>query len=181
MYKKIIKPLFDIVFSLILIITFFPLFIIMSILIKIELGSPIIYKQERVGKNKKSFIMYKFRTMKENSGSYLERTTKLTRFLRNIGIDELPQLFNILKQDMSFVGPRPFILNEQLPNDKIDDIIYSVKPGVTGLASSMGRREVTHKKRLEYDVEYVKKISLWLDIKIVLKTIKVLIEQNIKR
>lgn len=180
MYRKYIKRLLDIIFSIILIILLFPIMIIVGLICKIQMKH-IIFKQRRVGKNKQVFTIYKFQSMKDLKGDYYKRTTKTTRILRNIGLDELPQLFNILKGDMSFVGPRPFIENEKLPPEKIDDIMYSVLPGVTGLASAMGRRTVGHHQRLLYDYEYARKLSFLLDIKIIILTIKVLILQNFKR
>ena len=180
MYKNIFKPILDIVFSILLIIILFPLMIIISIILLFDIGCPIIFKQTRTGKNKKAFTMYKFRTMKDIDGDYYLKTTKFTRFLRNFGLDEIPQLFNILKQDMSFVGPRPFIVDEKLPT-KPKKIIYSVLPGVTGLASAKGRRLITHQKRLEYDYKYIKNMNIFLDIKIIISTIFVLIKQNIVR
>ena len=181
MYKKYGKPLLDIFFSFLLILILSPLMILLAILIRINLGSPILFKQVRVGLNKKEFTIYKFRTMKNIIASDKDRTTKFTRFLRNFGLDELPQLFNIIKQDMSFVGPRPFIANEKLPDTKIDDMIYTVLPGITGLAQSKGRRAISHQQRLKYDCEYVQNISFLLDLKIIFSTIKLLIIQNIKR
>ena len=180
MYKKIFKPILDIIFSILLIIILFPLMLIISFILLFDIGCPIIFKQKRTGKNKKTFTIYKFRTMKEIDGDYYFKTTKFTRFLRNFGLDEIPQLFNILKQDMSFVGPRPFIVDEQLPIQP-KKILYSVLPGVTGLASAKGRRLITHQKRLEYDYKYIENISLFLDIKIIVQTIFVLIKQNIVR
>lgn len=168
MYEKYIKRIFDIVFSIIFLLILFPLFIITGIICLICNGG-IIYKQDRVGLNKKSFVMYKFKSLNDLPGNNYERSNNLTRFIRQIGLDELPQFINILKGDMSFVGPRPFIKDEPLPI-RPKRIIYKVKPGFTGMAQSHGRRQIGHKQRLEYDEYYVKNISFILDLKIILRT-----------
>lgn len=178
MYKKYIKRLIDIILSLLLIITLLPLIILISIIEIFNIGFPIIFKQSREGKNKMPFNIYKFRTLKINYNN--DTTTKFTRFLRKTGLDELPQLFNILKGDMSFIGPRPFLINDSLPDDYIDPIRYTVKPGIFGLAQANGRREIEHHEKLKYDVEYTKNISFLLDFKCFFKTIYVVIIQSIK-
>ena len=123
--------------------------------------------------------MYKFRTMIENDKlSDKQRITKFGRILRNFSIDELPQLFNVLNGTMSIVGPRPFICGELLPKDKIDDLRYSVKPGMTGYAQVMGKRLCTHKNKLKYDIMYARNISFLLDIKILILTFKVIFQQE---
>lgn len=178
MYKKYFKRFLDIVMSLILIILLFPIMIVVAIISKITVGN-IIYKQYRNGKNKKSFVLYKFKTMLDIDGDNNTRTPKMMRKIRIWGLDELPQLFNILKGDMSFVGPRPFITDEVLP-EKPSDIIYSVRPGLVSLAVANGRRKITHHKRLEYDYKYVNNISFKLDLQIILKTIQTLFKQNLR-
>ena len=116
--------------------------------------------------------MYKFRTMINNNLlSDKDRITKVGRILRNTSLDELPQLFNILKGDMSIIGPRPFIVGETLPDDFIDNVRYTVRPGMTGYAQIHGKRKVTHKKKLEYDVWSAKNLSFKLDVKILVLTI----------
>ena len=165
MYKKYIKRLLDILFSVILIILLLPLMIILGILSKIYVGN-VIYKQSRDGRNKKSFTMYKFKTMLDIKGDYKTRTPVVMRKVRSLGLNELPQLFNILKGDMSFIGPRPFITGEVLPKYP-DPITYEVAPGLISLAISNGRRNITHEERLKYDVIYVKKISFKLDVEII--------------
>ncbi len=173
MYKKYIKRLLDILFSSVLIIALFPLMIIVGITCKIIAGH-FIFKQPRDGKNKKSFVIYKFNSIKPDF-SY----SGVLNVIRSYGLDELPQLFNILKGDMAFVGPRPFITGESLPSDPINPIIYSVRPGVMSLATAKGRRYITHKKRLEYDVEYIKKMSFIFDVYVIVGTIGVIIKQSI--
>lgn len=178
MYKNIFKRLLDIFFSLLLIILLLPLMIIVGVMSKIYTGN-VIYKQPRDGKHKKSFMMYKFKTMLDIDGDYKTRTPMVMRKVRCLGLDELPQLFNILKGDMSFFGPRPFITGEVLPKNP-DKIIYTVSPGLISLAISKGRRNITHEERLKYDVIYVKEISFKLDVKIIFRTIYILIKQNFR-
>lgn len=170
MYRKYIKRLLDIIISFILIIVLSPIFLITSILIILSLGFPIIFKQTREGQNKKSFIMYKFRTMNFNEDLNREdRMTKITKFIDNFKFNELPQLFNVLKGDMSLVGPRPFIPGDILPKKPYKERYY-VRPGMTGLAQINGGRYISHEKKLEYDVIYNDKISFLLDLKILILT-----------
>ena len=178
MYKKYFKRLLDMFFSIILIIMLFPIGLIVGILCKYNTGK-VFYLQKRDGKNKKSFTMYKFCSMKEIDGNYMERTTKTTRFLRSLGFDELPQLINILKGDMSFIGPRPFITGEILPQEPSDKI-YAVLPGVISLAVAQGRRKISHENRLKYDEVYATNITFKQDVVILFKTIGVLIRQNVR-
>jgi len=169
---KVVKRVLDIILSLVFIILLSPVFLIISLILLFTLKYEIIFKQKREGKNKKTFIMYKFRTMINNNLlSDKERITKVGRVLRNTSLDELPQLFNILKGDMSIIGPRPFIVGETLPKDYIDDVRYTVRPGMTGYAQIHGKRKVTHKQKLEYDVWYAKNLSFYLDIKILVLTV----------
>ena len=173
MYKKYIKRLLDIILSIVLIILFVPLFIIVGLLCFIVTGK-IIFKQNRDGLNKKSFIIYKFSSIKS------DRTySKILNFIRSFGMDELPQLINILKGDMSFIGPRPFITGETLPNDYIDPIIYTIRPGIISLATARGRRRLTHKMRLACDLEYSNNVTFINDVTIIFKTIGILFKQNI--
>ena len=146
MYRRYFKRLLDIIFSLLLIVILLPVFVVTGIICKI-VDKQVFFFQKRDGLHKKSFTIYKFCSMKNISGNYLERTTKMTRIIRNLGLDELPQLINILKGDMSFIGPRPFITGEPLePTPK--DIIYKVRPGLISLAIAKGRRKVSYKNRL---------------------------------
>ncbi|HEY8361531.1 MAG TPA: sugar transferase [Tissierellaceae bacterium] len=180
------KRVFDIIFSLIGLIIAFPIMVIFSILIVLETpGSPI-YCQERVGKNGKHFKIYKLRSMykdaEANGAQWAEkddpRVTKMGRFIRRTRIDELPQLFNVLKGDMSIVGPRPerpiftYKFNEEIPGF-INRL--KVKPGITGWAQVNGGYELTPAEKLQYDLYYIENRSLWLDIKIILKTVKIIL------
>ena len=177
MYKKYIKRILDIIASIILIIVFLPLMLIIYIIEIFNIKFPIIFKQEREGINKKPFKMYKFRTLKIQGDN--NSRTKFTNILRKTGLDELPQLFNVLKGDMSIIGPRPFLVNDNLPNDYIDPMRYTVKPGIFGLAQSHGRRDVNHKKKLEYDTIYAKNVNFILDFKIFFKTALMMIKHII--
>ena len=166
MYKKYIKRILDIIISFILILITFPLIIILLIVTKFNFkGSPI-FKQLRIGLNEKHFYMYKIKTMDDKN----KDTTKFSRFLRNTGLDELLQLYNVLIGDMSIIGPRPFIVNDPLPT-MYKTKRHSVKPGITGYAQVNGRRENSHNKKLELDNYYVDNISFILDLKIFFKTI----------
>lgn len=180
MYKPF-KRLLDIILSLVAIILFSWLFIILALLIKIEDSGNIVFKQKRIGKNKKHFFIYKFRTMKtttpkdvpthllENPESYI---TSIGKFLRKSSLDELPQLFNILKGDMSIVGPRPALWNQyDLIAERDKNGSNSLTPGLTGWAQVNGRDELPIEIKAGYDGEYVKKISLLFDIKIILLTV----------
>ena len=185
MYKKYFKRVMDFVLSLMAIIVLSPVLLVVAVLVRTKLGSPVLFKQERPGKDEKIFKLYKFRTMtdeKDENGKLLPDEVRLTKFgkmLRSTSLDELPQLINILKGDMSFVGPRPFITGEELPK-KPSDIIYTVKPGVISLATANGRRKISHEMRLKYDEVYVSNVTFKQDVVILFKTLAVLIKQNVR-
>lgn len=179
MSKKIqffIKRIFDIVISFIGLIVLFPIILLVALLIRINLGSPVIFKQERPGYKQKSFFVYKFRTMnnkKDEFGNLLPDSERLTSFgeiIRKLSLDELPQLINVLKGDMSLVGPRPLLVR-YLPYYKERELIrFNVKPGITGLAQINGRNTVSWDERFKYDIYYVENYNLFLDIKILFLT-----------
>lgn len=177
MYRKYIKRLLDIIISFCALVILSPILLIVAILVRIKLGSPVIFCQERPGKDEKIFKLYKFRSMsnkKDENGNLLpdeQRLTKFGKILRATSLDELPELFNILKGDMSLVGPRPLAV-VYLPyyNEK-EKHRHDVKPGLTGLAQVNGRNALNWEERFEYDIEYVNNISFINDIKILLKTI----------
>lgn len=177
-YVNIIKRIFDIVASSLALIVLSPVFLVLTILIKIKLGSPVLFCQERIGKDNRPFNMYKFRSMAnlyDENGNLLPDDIRCTNFgkkLRATSLDELPEFIHIFKGDMSFVGPRP-LPTEYLPyyND-IEIHRHDVLPGLTGWAQVNGRTALAWDKRFEYDVEYVKGCSLWMDLKIVFLTIK---------
>jgi lipopolysaccharide/colanic/teichoic acid biosynthesis glycosyltransferase len=156
-----------------------PIYAVIAIVVKLSNPGPVIFKQERAGKEGKPFIFYKFRTMKldvdpfgpsPKSGDDL-RLTKIGKFLREYSLDELPQLFNVLKGDMSVVGPRPLYMSQVAEWNDHQKKRLLVKPGLTGLAQVSGRGELTSEEKLELDVKYVERAGLWLDFKIVLSTI----------
>lgn len=176
-YEKYIKRLLDILFSVILLILIGWLILVLVILVKIKLGSPVIFKQSRPGKDGKVFNIYKFRTMTnelDEDGNLLPDDMRLIsfgKFLRSTSMDELPELWNILIGEMSFVGPRP-LLTEYIPYYKEDERVrHSVRPGLTGWAQVNGRNASGWDQRLEQDIYYVNNISLVLDIKILFKTV----------
>jgi len=177
LYARFIKRLFDIIISLCVIILFSWLYIILIILVKIKLGSPVFFHQDRPGKDEKIFGLYKFRSMtdeRDENGELLSdeiRLTKFGRFLRKSSLDELPEFYNILKGDMSFVGPRPLLIKYLPYYDEVQKHRHDVRPGLTGLAQVNGRNALQWDKRFEYDVEYVKNISLLLDLKIIFMTV----------
>jgi len=171
-----LKRMFDVVLVLILIVFLLPVYMIVSLLIVITMGSPILFKQKRPGKDGKIFEIYKFRTMTDETdekGGLLsdeKRLTKMGKFIRSTSLDELPQLFNVLKGDMSFVGPRPLLV-EYLPlyNEK-QKKRHNVKPGITGWAQVNGRNSISWEEKFDYDVWYVEHQSFLLDMKILWMT-----------
>lgn len=181
-YKQFIKRSLDVIGALILMILTFPLFVLVWILIKIFMGSPVILPQKRAGHHGKIFTLYKFRTMsfeKFPSGKLLPdemRITKLGAFLRKTSLDEIPQFYNVLKGDMSFIGPRPFMECEIKALSKKSFRRHDVLPGLSGLAQISGRNEITVEEKISKDLEYVDNISFLLDAKIFIITlIKVLL------
>lgn len=183
MYKNYIKRLFDIIFSLLLLALILPIILVVGILIKIEDGGPIFYFGERLGRNKKIFKMFKLRSMKVNApdirnkdGSTYNaaddpRLTKIGKFIRKTSIDELPQIINILKGDMSFIGPRPDLPEHLYCYEKDEVRKLEVLPGVSGYNQAYHRNAVIWKERLKNDVYYVDHISFIMDLKILFKTI----------
>ena len=177
MYAKYIKRILDLILSLMALIILMPLMLIIYILVRVKLGKPAIFKQERPGKDEKIFTLYKFRTMtdeKDENGNLLPDEQRLTRFgkiLRSTSLDELPELVNIIKGDMSIVGPRPLLV-EYLPlYTEEQKKRHLVKPGLTGLAQISGRNAITWEQKFKEDIEYINNITLWNDIKIIFKTI----------
>lgn len=169
---KMLKTLFDKTLALVLIILFSPIYIIVSLMILFKMGRPILFRQKRPGKNEQIFGIYKFRTMtneKDEFGNLLpdeQRLVGVGKFIRSTSLDELPQLFNVLKGEMSFVGPRPLLI-EYLPlyNEK-QKKRHDVLPGITGWAQVNGRNAISWEQKFDYDVWYVQNQSFWLDIKI---------------
>lgn len=178
MYKHFFKRLLDIMISGIGLICLSPIIGILAILVRTKLGSPIIFKQERPGRNEKIFTLKKFRTMTNEcdaAGNLLpdaQRLTKFGRFLRSTSLDELPELWNIFCGDMSLIGPRPLLISYLPYYTQREKLRHTVRPGLTGLAQISGRNYLEWDKRLEKDVEYVENLSFGLDFKIFFMTIK---------
>lgn len=193
----ILKNIIDSIISIILIIALSPLFIIIAVIIKIDSEGPVIFKQIRVGKNNEEFLIYKFRTMvkdaeknfsinldKDNIGSFIfqdkndTRITKIGKILRKTSLDELPQLFNVLIGNMSLVGPRPEIPSVAQYYNEHQKLRLCVKPGITGLAQVSGRGEIELDKTIGYDIEYIKKFSLLLDLIILIRTVSAVFKRE---
>ena len=198
MNYKIIKRFLDFIFAFLLIILLIPLFLIIGILIKISSKGSIIYIQKRIGKNNTSFSCYKFRTMHPQSKYLLKkilvknkdfknqfsearkivndpRITRFGKFLRFSSLDELPQIFNVLIGDMSFIGPRPIVKSEIKKYGKEFGKVFSIKPGISGLWQVSGRNNLPYDKRVELDINYSENINFLLDIKIFIRTILVIL------
>ncbi len=184
MYKTYIKRITDLTLTFFGMLFLLPIFLLIILIVKINLGSPIFFIQKRPGLNGKVFNIYKFRTMINKSDKYgnllsdEKRLTKFGKFLRSTSLDELPELINVLKGDMSLVGPRPLLV-EYLPlYSKRQSIRHEVKPGITGWAQINGRNAISWNEKFELDVWYVYNLSIGLDIKILWLTLKKVILRN---
>lgn len=190
MYKRFFKRAFGILFALLGLIVTSPVMAIVAILIKIESPGPVIFKQQRIGKDGKVFEIYKFRSMCQNaektgSGVYSDkndsRVTKIGKFIRATSIDEIPQFLNVLKGDMAFIGPRPPLTYHPWPYDQYTEQqkkMFNVRPGLTGWAQVHGRKQVEWNKRIELNVWYVENVSFLLDLKIIFSTLLKLIKDD---
>ncbi|MBQ9072385.1 MAG: sugar transferase [Bacilli bacterium] len=197
-----LKRMFDIIFGIIVLILLIPISILIKIITLLNKDfNSIFYVQVRIGKNGKKFNLYKFRTMIPNAEEELEellkikkyknewdknqklkndpRITKIGKILRKTSIDELPQFINILKGDMSLIGPRPLVDGELQKHKGNPKIYHSIKPGITGWWVCNGRQEMTYKKRLNLEYYYIKNMGIWMDIKCIFKTIKIVLKGNI--
>ena len=168
----IIKYILDRLIGIVLAIVLLPFMIIIAIIIKIDSKGPVFFKQKRTGKKGKSFTIYKYRTMINDV------PTKFGSFLRKTSLDELPQIYSIIIGKMSFIGPRPWMEEYFYSMNIVQKHRYDVLPGLTGYAQVMGRNNITIFKKIDYDLEYIKKYSLWLDIKIIFMTIKTVISKQ---
>lgn len=188
-FQLFIKRAFDLTVSIILLIllTVIPFMIIIPICIKLTSKGPAVFTQERIGKNGKVFKIYKFRTMRipedslDENGNQLEpkqRITKFGAFLRKTSLDELMQIFNIINGTMSFVGPRPTLPYQAERYDETQKKRLNMRPGLTGWAQVNGRNDITWSEKIVYDVEYIEKFSIWFDIKILFKTVGVVLRQG---
>ena len=176
-YRKYIKRIFDIMLSAIAIILLSPVYLILYVLVRIKLGSPVLFHQDRPGKDGRIFHMYKFRSMtdeRDENGELLPDEVRLTSFgrkLRATSLDELPELFCIMKGDMSIVGPRPLLVQYLPLYSERQSHRHDVRPGLTGWAQVNGRNTLTWPQKFEYDVEYTEKMSFMMDIKILFMTV----------
>lgn len=181
MYRLFVKRLLDIILSGLALILLSPVYLILAILIRIKLGSPIIFHQERPGKDEKIFTLCKFRTMtdeRDENGQLLPDNVRLTKFgkiLRATSLDELPELWNIFKGDMSIIGPRPLLVSYLPYYTEEEKLRHTVRPGLTGLAQVSGRNFLDWDRRLQKDVEYVRNLSFLMDLKVIFMTVKVVL------
>lgn len=184
MYKRFVKRCLDFLLSLIALIILSPVLLIVAILVRCKLGSPVIFKQQRPGLHEKIFCMYKFRTMtdaKDEQGNLLPDEVRLTKFgkaLRSTSLDELPELFNILKGDMAIVGPRPLLVQYLPRYNERQHHRHDVRPGFTGLAQVNGRNSISWQEKFEWDVKYVEHVSFAMDVKIICKTVGVVLHRS---
>ena len=184
MYKNCIKRILDLILSLTFILLFWWLYLILAILVRQKLGSPVLFRQQRPGKDGRIFGMYKFRSMtdeRDEKGELLPDEVRLTSFgkkLRATSLDELPEMFNILKGDMSLVGPRPLLVQYLPLYNERQAHRHDVRPGLTGLAQVNGRNAISWEEKFEYDVKYVEQLSFLLDLKILFMTVEKVLKRD---
>ncbi|MCM1174287.1 MAG: sugar transferase [Blautia sp.] len=184
MYAKYLKRILDVFISLTAVIVLSPVLLVLSVLVKVKLGSPVLFRQERPGKDEKIFTLCKFRTMtdaRDKNGDLLPDSERLTAFgkmLRSTSLDELPELFNILRGDMSLIGPRPLLVKYLPLYNDFQKHRHDVKPGLTGWAQVNGRNAISWEQRFELDVYYVNNLSFRLDLKILFLTAAVVFRRS---
>ena len=184
MYQKYIKRLLDIIISFTALVILSPVLLIVAVLVRIKLGSPVIFHQDRPGYHEKVFKLCKFRSMtdaRDENGNLQPDEVRLTKFgkaLRATSLDELPELWNILKGDMSLIGPRPLLVKYLPLYNEFQRHRHDVKPGLTGWAQVNGRNTISWEQRFEYDVYYVNHISFWMDLKILFQTVAVVFARS---
>jgi len=188
MAQRKVKRIFDILLSFLLLVLLSPIFLFIALCIKLESKGEVFFKQERIGFKEKKFKIIKFRSMIKDAqykgaGTLFEgendpRITKVGKFLRKTSLDELPQIINILKGEMSFIGPRPALEETHNTFEQNEKLRVLMKPGISGLAQVNGRNELSWPKRVKYDLEYVNNFNLWLDIKILFQTIYVILTRK---
>ena len=183
-YEKFVKRFFDIIISFTALVILSPVLLIVALLVKIKLGSPVIFHQQRPGYHEKIFGLCKFRTMtdeRDENGELLPDAVRLTKFgkaLRATSLDELPELWNILKGDMSLIGPRPLLVKYLPLYNDFQKQRHDVRPGLTGWAQVNGRNTISWEQRFEYDVYYVEHMSFLMDLKILIQTVAVVFKHN---
>lgn len=184
MYKRCIKRCLDFLLSLCGIIVLSPVLLVVAVLVRVKLGSPVLFRQERPGRHEKIFTLYKFRTMtdeRDEEGNLLPDDRRLTGFgkmLRSTSLDELPELFNILKGDMSVIGPRPLLVRYLPRYNDFQRQRHNVRPGLTGLAQINGRNAITWEEKFAYDVEYVNHLTFAMDARIFIGTIRAVLKRE---
>lgn len=184
MYAKYIKRLLDFLVSAVAMLVLSPVYLVVAVLVRIKLGSPVLFSQERPGKNEKIFKMYKFRSMTEErdeNGALLPdevRLTKFGKFLRSTSLDELPELWNIIKGDMSLVGPRPLLVRYLPLYNEEQKHRHDVRPGLTGLAQVNGRNTIRWEEKFAWDVSYVKNVTFANDVKIMFQTVAKVVKRE---
>ena len=184
MYKLFFKRIIDCILSCIALVVLSPVFVVIASLVRVNLGSPVIFKQRRPGKNGKIFELYKFRSMtdeRDENGELLPDTIRITKFgriLRNASLDELPELFNIFKGDMAIVGPRPLAVQYLPYYNENEKRRHDVLPGLTGLAQVNGRNATTWEERFNYDLSYVEHVTFLEDIRIIFETFRVVFSRK---
>ncbi|MGE4283575.1 MAG: sugar transferase [Clostridia bacterium] len=177
MYRKYFKRLFDVICSLLALIVLSPVLLVTAILVRFKLGSPVIFRQKRPGLHEKIFTLYKFRTMtdqKDEQGNLLPDEVRLTKFgkmLRSTSLDELPELWNILKGNMSIVGPRPLLIKDMVFMTDVQRERHIVRPGLTGLAQVNGRNAISWEAKLQYDLDYLSRITFLRDLALIFRTL----------
>lgn len=183
MYRLFLKRLLDIICAIALLVIGSPLLLVLALLVRVFLGSPVLFTQQRPGKDEKIFTLYKFRSMtdkRDGQGELLADEQRVSRFgklLRSTSLDELPELFNILKGDMSFVGPRPLLVRYLDRYDETQRRRHEVRPGLTGLAQVNGRNSISWDEKFAYDVFYVDNLSFPMDARIILRSIKAVVSR----
>ena len=178
LYEKYIKRILDVCCAVAALLVFWWLYLVIAILVRVNLGSPVLFKQPRPGKDEKIFTMYKFRTMtdaRDENGDLLADEIRLTKFgkwLRGTSLDELPEVINILNGTMSVIGPRPQLVRDMTFMTPQQRMRHSVRPGLSGLAQTRGRNALAWDKKLETDLEYIQDITFWGDVKIIVNTVR---------
>lgn len=184
MYDRVVKRVIDMLLSAIALLVLLPIFFILAVLVRVKLGNPVFFSQERPGRDEKVFRMYKFRSMtdrRDEHGELLPDEERLTHFgamLRATSLDELPELWNIFKGDMSIVGPRPLLVKYLPRYNERQRRRHQVRPGLTGWAQVNGRNAISWEQKFEYDVEYVERESFWFDMKILLMTVGTVLHRS---